>query len=74
MKNSQTGNDAAPTAVSAEEMQHRQEALNYAVASVGLEGLPVSEVYMKEAQRWVRGEIDDEALTAAMLSIAKDIL
>jgi hypothetical protein len=48
--------------------------LNYAVASVGLEGLPVSEVYMKEAQRWVRGEIDDEALTAAMLSIAKDIL
>ncbi len=76
MMNSQTGNDAAPTAVSVEEMQRRQEAVNYATASVGLEGFTVDKAEEQHSQRFINGEITlEEFVTNGLqrqLVIAKE--
>ena len=44
--------------ISAEERRRRQEAFNYARASVGLEGIKVSKKCEKHALRFINGEID----------------
>ena len=59
-------------AVSPVERKRRQEAINYAKASVKLEGLSVPEAYSKEAERFIRGEIDFPSLTAKVHEIARD--
>lgn len=46
--------------VSEEERTRRQEAVDYAFASVGLEGLAVSDKDRAHAQRFINGEIDLE--------------
>jgi len=45
-------------AMSAAERKRRQEAVNYARASVGLEGFKLSEADEKHAQRFINGEIE----------------
>ena len=47
---------AAP--ITDDERRKRQEAVNYARASVGLEGLKPSEANEQRAARFVAGEID----------------
>ena len=47
---------AAP--ITDDERRKRQEAVNYARASVGLEGFKPSEAYEQRAARFVAGEID----------------
>ena len=47
---------AAP--ITDDERRKRQEAVNYARASVGLEGLKPSEAHEQRAARFVAGEID----------------
>lgn len=56
------------------EKQLRQEAADYARASVELSGLPLCAEYEAEAARWVRGEIDDDELTARTHAIAQNLL
>ncbi|MGO1602822.1 MULTISPECIES: antitoxin VbhA family protein [unclassified Halomonas] len=48
----------ANTHITDEEKQRRQEAVNYARASVGLEGFKLSEADEAHAQRYINGEID----------------
>jgi len=52
------------------ERRQREEAVNYARASVQLEGFDVPEAYSKEAERFIRGEIDFSALTAKAHELA----
>jgi len=57
--------------ISAAERKRREEAFNYARASVGLEGFDVPDAYSKEAERFIRGEMDFSALTATVHKIAQ---
>ena len=59
-------------AISPAERKRREEAINYAKASVKLEGLSVPDAYSKEAERFIRGEIDFPSLTAKVHEIARD--
>jgi len=52
------------------ERRQREEAVNYARASVQLEGFEVPEAYSKEAERFIRGEMDFSALTAKVHELA----
>ena len=52
----QAGNPAP--AISADERKRREEAVNYARASVGLEGFKISEAEKEHARRFINGEID----------------
>lgn len=55
----QAGNPAPPApAISADERKRREEAVNYARASVGLEGFKISEAEKEHARRFINGEID----------------
>ncbi|MFG1298006.1 antitoxin VbhA family protein [Xanthobacter sp. V13C-7B] len=47
-----------PSAISEEERRRRQEAVNYATASVRLEGFVMSEEEERHAERFINGEID----------------
>lgn len=49
-----------PTAINAIERQRREEAVNYARASVGLEGFKISPEDEAHAQRFINGEISLE--------------
>lgn len=42
--------------------RRRQEAVKFAVASVGLEGFELSAEYLAETERFIRGEIELEDL------------
>jgi len=44
--------------ITAEERRRRQEAVDYARASVGLEGFKLSEADEAHAERFINGEID----------------
>lgn len=44
--------------ISPEERQRREEAVNYGMASVGLEGFTISDEQRAHAQRFIDGEID----------------
>jgi hypothetical protein len=44
--------------ITPEERRRRQEAVDYARASVGLEGFKITEAEEKHAQRFINGEID----------------
>lgn len=48
--------------ISLKEQRKRREALDFAIASVGLEGFPVSSDFQAEGARFVRGEIELEDL------------
>ena len=48
----------------ATERKRREEAFSYAKASVELSGFRISDAYSKEAERFIRGEIDFPTLTA----------
>lgn len=52
-----------PQPISNAERRRREQALNFAIASVGLEGFAVSDAYRAAAQRFVSGEIEFAALT-----------
>lgn len=67
----QQARNLAP-AISPVERKRREEAINYAKASVKLEGLSVPDAYSKEAERFIRGEIDFPSLTAKVHEIARD--
>ena len=67
----QQARNLAPVINSAER-KRREEAVNYAKASVKLEGLSVPDGYSKEAERFIRGEIDFLSLTAKVHEIARD--
>jgi len=58
--------------ISMAERNRREEAFRYAQASVELEGFDVPDAYRKEAERFMRGEIDFSALTAKTHEIAQD--
>ena len=58
--------------ISSAERKRREEAINYAKASVKLQGLSVTDAYSKEAERFIRGEIDFPSLTAKVHEIARD--
>ena len=58
--------------ISAAERKRREDALNYARSSVALEGFNVPGAYSKEAERFIRGEIDLPSLTAKAHDIARD--
>lgn len=58
--------------ISAAERKRREDALNYARSSVALEGFNVPDAYSKEAERFIRGEIDLPSLTAKAHDIARD--
>ena len=58
--------------INSAERKRREEAINYAKASVKLEGLSVPDAYSKEAERFIRGEIDFPSLTAKAHEIARD--
>jgi hypothetical protein len=47
-----------PFAISDTERRRRQEAVNYARSSVGLEGFKISEAEEQHARRFVNGEIE----------------
>lgn len=49
------------------EKQRRQEAVNYATASVGLSGFVVGESEERHAQRFINGEITLEQFVSAGL-------
>lgn len=51
--------------------KRRKEALSYARASVALEGFDVPDEYETEAQKFVRGEIDFDALTVKVHEIGQ---
>lgn len=57
--------------ISAAERRHREEAVSYARASVGLEGFGVLDAYSTEAERFIRGEIDFPSLTSEVHEIAR---
>lgn len=57
--------------ISAVERLRREEAMNYARASVALEGFGVPDEYEAEAQKFVRGEIDFDALTVKVHEIGQ---
>ena len=44
--------------ITEEEKARRQEAVNYAIASVGLSGFKVSAADVHHAERFINGEID----------------
>ncbi|MCL2715523.1 MAG: antitoxin VbhA family protein [Alphaproteobacteria bacterium] len=46
------------TGISPEERQRRQEAVNFARASVGLEGFKLSQAEEAHAERYINGDID----------------
>lgn len=46
-----------PTAISDTERRRREEAVNYARSSVGLEGFKISEAEEQHACRFINGEI-----------------
>ena len=58
--------------ISVAERKRREDALNYALSSVALEGFSVPDVYSKEAERFIRGEIDLPTLTARVHDIARN--
>lgn len=58
--------------ISSAERKRREEAINYAKASVNLEGFSVPDAYIKEAERFIQGEIDLPSLTAKVHEIARD--
>ena len=68
----QQARNLAPPAISPVERKRREEAINYAKASVKLEGLSVPDAYSNEAERFIRGEIDFPSLTAKVHEIARD--
>jgi hypothetical protein len=76
VKNNQTRNDVMTKTVSTEEIQRRQEAVNYATASVGLEGFTVDKAEEQHSQRFINGEITlEEFVTNGLqrqLVIAKE--
>ncbi|MBY4796708.1 chromosome segregation protein ParM [Burkholderia multivorans] len=47
-----------PSAISDTERRRREEAVNYARSSVGLEGFKISEAEEQHARRFVNGEIE----------------
>ena len=49
----------------------RQEAVDYARTSVALEGFCADPQYEKEAQRFINGEIDSDALTEFVLRLSQ---
>jgi len=55
--------------VSEEEKRRRQEAFEYAQASVALEGFNLSSAYIQEVKRFIQGEIDFSSLTAQLHKI-----
>jgi DNA-directed RNA polymerase subunit F len=55
--------------ISEEEKQRRQEAMNYATASVELEGFKISEADEQHAQRFINGEITLEQFVTAGLPL-----
>ena len=59
-------------AISPAERKRREDAMNYAKASVNLEGFSVPDACSKEAERFIRGEIDFPSLTAKVHEIARD--
>lgn len=52
-------------AISAVERQRRENAVNFARASVGLEGFKVSDEYEVQAKRFIEGDIELSELTKA---------
>lgn len=52
--------------ISQAERKRREIAFNYARASVGLEGLKVTEEYQAEVKRFINGDIDFSELTKAL--------
>lgn len=52
--------------ISVAERERRQNAANFARASVGLEGFKASDNYMVQVQRFVEGEIKFSELTKAV--------
>jgi hypothetical protein len=52
--------------ISVAEQQRRQDAANFARASVGLEGFKVADDYAAHAQRFVHGDIEFAELTKAV--------
>ncbi|MGC3292489.1 hypothetical protein ACPTFP_28950 [Pseudomonas aeruginosa] len=62
----------ARSTISAAERKRREDALNYARSSVALEGFSVPDSYTKEAERFIRGEIDLPALTSKVHDIARE--
>lgn len=57
-------------AISEEERRRRQEAVNYATASVRLEGFVMSEEEERHAERFINGEID----LAEFVTVRRDTL
>jgi hypothetical protein len=58
--------DRPAGAIAHEERERRREAVEFAQASVALEGLPITAVEKAHAQRFINGEIDlDRYVTAA---------
>jgi len=55
--------------ISEEEKRRRQEAFDYAKASVALEGFNLSSAYIQEVKRFIQGEIDFSSLTAQLHKI-----
>ncbi|PRE43865.1 antitoxin VbhA family protein [Burkholderia multivorans] len=47
-----------PSAISDTERRRREEAVNYARSSVGLEGFKISEAEEQHARRFINGEIE----------------
>lgn len=47
-----------PPAISPAERKRREEAVNYARASVGLEGFKIGKAEEQHARRFINGEID----------------
>jgi len=55
--------------ISEEEKKRRQEAFEYAQASVALEGFNLSSAYIQEVEQFIQGEIDFSSLTAQLHKI-----
>jgi len=55
--------------ISEEEKKRRQEAFEYAQASISLEGFNFSDAFTQEIHRFIKGEIDFSSLTSQLHKI-----
>jgi hypothetical protein len=65
---------ASALAITPAERQRREDAINYARASVALEGFVVPEAYRRATEAFIRGDIDFETLGEKAHDIARDIV